>query len=80
MRNSHAPERSRRSGAGSLVDGRPRPLDPFTLLVGVFSVVIGVGILWTAFVGPLNPALFNVAAPLGLVVFGALGLALSRAK
>lgn len=61
--------------------GGDRPinrLDPFTLMVGIFSVVIGVGLLWTAFVAPLNPALFKIAVPLGLIVFGALGLALSR--
>lgn len=61
--------------------GGDRPinrLDPFTLMVGIFSVVIGVGLLWTAFVAPLNPALFRIAVPLGLIVFGALGLALSR--
>lgn len=55
-------------------------LDPFTFMVGVFSVIIGVGLLWTAFVAPINPTVFKIAVPLGLVVFGALGLALSRGR
>ncbi len=55
-------------------------LDPFTLMVGIFSIIIAVGLLWAALVAPLSPALFKIAVPLGLIVFGALGLALSRSR
>lgn len=71
---------TRGSAARSVSRKQVSKVDPFTLLVGIFSVIIGVGLLWTAFVAPINPALFKVAAPLGLVVFGALGLALSRGR
>lgn len=70
-----------RGGIARTSSGKPiKRLDPFTLMVGVFSVIIGVGLLWTAFVAPINPAVFKIAVPLGLVVFGALGLALSRGR
>ena len=74
MRSSSARGTTTRSGG----DGPINRLDSFTLMVGIFSVVIGVGLLWTTFVAPLNPALFKIAVPLGLIVFGALGLVLSR--
>lgn len=53
-------------------------LDVVALVLGLLLSVIATAALWLAFTGSLNWALIKVAAPFGLVVIGALGLALSR--
>ncbi len=53
-------------------------LDVVALVLGLLLSAIATAALWLAFTGSLNWALIKVAAPFGLVVIGALGLALSR--
>lgn len=55
-----------------------RSVDVFALLVGLLLTALAAGSLWSTFVGPLNWHLIKIAAPLGLVTLGILGLALSR--
>lgn len=55
-----------------------RPVDVLALLLGLLMSTIAAGSLWLTFVGSLNWHLIKIAAPLGLVVVGVVGLALSR--
>jgi hypothetical protein len=55
-----------------------RPLDVVALLLGLLLTSVALGSLWQTFVGSLNWHLIKVAAPLGLVAIGVVGLALSR--
>jgi hypothetical protein len=55
-----------------------RSVDVFALLVGLLLTALAAGSLWSTFVGALNWHLIKIAAPLGLVAIGILGLALSR--
>lgn len=55
-----------------------RSRDVVALVFGLLFTVIGAGGLWYAFVGALDWQLVQSAAPVVLVVVGALGLALSR--
>ncbi len=55
-----------------------RPGDVGALLVGVLLTALAAGSLWSTFFGSLNWHLIKIAAPLGLVVIGVVGLALSR--
>lgn len=53
-------------------------VDVVALVLGLLLTAFAVGALWLSFTGSLNWALLKTAAPFGLVVIGALGLALSR--
>ena len=55
-----------------------RSRDVVALVFGLLFTGIGAAGLWYVFVGALDWALLRTAAPLALVVVGALGLALSR--
>lgn len=55
-----------------------RPVDVLALLVGLVLTALAVASLWSTFFGSLNWHLIQIAAPLGLVAIGVIGLALSR--
>lgn len=55
-----------------------RAADVTALIFGLVFTTLAGGVLWHAFGGDLDWALVKVAAPLGLVVIGVIGLALSR--
>ena len=55
-----------------------RAADVTALIFGLVFTTIAGGVLWRTFVGDLNWSLVKVAAPLGLVLIGVIGLALSR--
>lgn len=55
-----------------------RTYDVVALITGVVFCVVALGALWLALVGPLPWSVITIVAPLGLVVLGVAGLALSR--
>ena len=55
-----------------------RAADVTALVFGLIFTTLAGGVLWRAFGGDLDWSLVKVAAPLGLVVIGVIGLALSR--
>ena len=55
-----------------------RTADVTALVFGLIVTTIAGAALWRVFMGDLNWSLVKVAAPLGLVVIGVIGLALSR--
>ena len=55
-----------------------RTYDVVALITGVVFTAVALGGLWLAFVGPLPWPVIKIVAPLGLVVLGVCGLALSR--
>jgi len=52
--------------------------DVVALITGVLFSCIALGALWLVLVGPLPWSVIKIVAPLGLVVLGVGGLALSR--
>ncbi len=54
--------------------------DVVALIFGVLLTCMAGGVLWYAWVGPLNWGLVKIIAPLALTAVGILGLALSRNK
>ena len=55
-----------------------RRVDVVALLVGVMFTALAAASLWSTFFGSLDWHLIKIAAPLGLVAIGVVGLALSR--
>ena len=55
-----------------------RTADVTALVFGLIFTTIAGAALWRVFLGDLNWSLVKVAAPLGLVVIGVIGLSLSR--
>jgi hypothetical protein len=55
-----------------------RTADVTALVFGLIVTTIAGGVLWRTFIGDLNWSLVKVAAPLGLVLIGVVGLLLSR--
>ena len=55
-----------------------RTADVTALVFGLIVTTIAGAALWRVLIGDLNWSLVKVAAPLGLVVIGVIGLALSR--
>lgn len=53
-------------------------LDGASLVLGLLMVVVAAAGLWLTFVGPLPWTLLRTAAPVVLIVVGALGLLLTR--
>ncbi len=53
-------------------------VDVVALVLGLLLSAVAAGALWLSFGRSLDWALIKLAAPFGLVVVGALGLALSR--
>lgn len=54
--------------------------DVVALVFGIVLTTVAVGSLWLSFVGSIDWRLVKVIAPLGLIVIGILGLALSRQR
>ncbi len=54
------------------------PLDVVALVFGVLLSAAAAAGLWLSFIGPLDWSVMKIVAPLGLVVVGIVGLALSR--
>ncbi len=52
--------------------------DVVSLIFGVVITGIALAALWTTYVGSIDWQVLKIAAPLGLVVLGVAGLALSR--
>jgi cytochrome c oxidase assembly factor CtaG len=52
--------------------------DVLALILGVVFSVIAILALWASLFGTINWEVVRIAAPLGLVSLGVLGLALSR--
>ena len=57
-----------------------RTYDVVALITGVVFIAVALGGLWIAQVGPLPWGVIKIVAPLGLVVLGVGGLALSRSR
>ena len=55
-----------------------RTADVTALVFGLVVATIAGGVLWRTFIGNINWSLVKVAAPLGLVLIGVVGLLLSR--
>jgi hypothetical protein len=55
-----------------------RTYDVVALIAGVAFIAVALGGLWIALVGPMPWGVIKIVAPLGLVVLGVGGLALSR--
>ncbi len=55
-----------------------RTYDVVALITGVLFTVVALGGPWLALIGPMPWAVIKIVAPLGLVVLGVGGLALSR--
>jgi hypothetical protein len=55
-----------------------RNVDVVALVFGLLLSAVAGAALWQSFLGPLDWELLKIAAPLALVVVGAVGLALSR--
>lgn len=55
-----------------------RRVDVVSLLWGLLMTTVASGSLWLAVTGSISWSMVSVVAPLALVVFGLLGLALSR--
>lgn len=55
-----------------------RSYDVVALIAGVVFTFVALGALWLALLGPLPWSVIKIVAPLGLVVLGVGGLALSR--
>lgn len=53
-------------------------VDVVALIFGLLLTGVAAGTLWFIFTGSIDWPLLRVAAPLGLVVVGMIGLALSR--
>lgn len=54
--------------------------DVVALIFGVVLTTVAVGSLWLSFVGSIDWRLVKAIGPLGLIVVGILGLALSRQR
>ncbi len=54
------------------------PVDVVALVIGLLLSTVAAAALWLAFAGSLDWSLVKIAAPLGLVLIGIVGLALSR--
>jgi hypothetical protein len=52
--------------------------DVVALIFGILLSCVALGLLWLAFVGPLNWQVIRIVAPMGLVAVGVAGLVLSR--
>ena len=57
-----------------------RTYDVVAMIAGVVFIVVALGGLWVTLVGPLPWGVIKIVAPLGLVVLGVAGLALSRSR
>jgi len=55
-----------------------RRVDVVSLVWGLLMTTVASGSLWLAVTGSISWSMVSVVAPLALVVFGLLGLALSR--
>jgi hypothetical protein len=55
-----------------------RTYDVVALIAGVVFIAVALSGLWIALVGPMPWGVIKIVAPLGLVVLGVGGLALSR--
>ncbi len=55
-----------------------RRVDVVALVWGLLLTTVASGSLWLAVTGSISWSMVSVVAPLALVVFGLLGLALSR--
>ncbi len=63
-----------------LVPTRARRVEVAPLMLGLFLLPLAVLALWTSLGGRVDWSTVAVAAPLGLIALGVLGLALSRPR